>query len=305
MAQPAETSSFSGAQYAITHGVQRAVVAAVGGGLRVYTVDGDDIVDGYGPDEMCKSGRGQILAPWPNRLADGSYAFNGQSYQLPLTEPEAHNAIHGLVRWHSWRVREHQRHRVVVEHTLRPQPGYPFCLEMSIEYALSDEGIAVSISAANVGGEACPFGCGAHPYLTLGTAVDAITLSVPASTVLRHDQRGMSTRAMPVAESEFDFRRSRAVGTTVLDHCFTDLERDSSGAARVHLSVADRGVTLWVDQAFDYLMLFTGDPLPDVARRALAVEPMTCPPNAFQSGVSVIALAPGESFTGSWGITPG
>jgi aldose 1-epimerase len=130
-------------------------------------------------------------------------------------------------------------------------------------------------------------------------------LSVPAETVLLHDERGLSTRATAVSGSEFDFRRKRAVGTTVLDHCFTGLKRDSTGVAQVHLSTANRGVTLWVDQAFDYLMLFTGDPLPDVARRALAVEPMTCPPNAFRSGVGLIALAPGESFTGSWGITPG
>lgn len=304
MGQPVETSRFSGEQYAISHGVQHAVVTEVGGGLRVYTVDGENILDGYGLDDRCTSGRGQILAPWPNRIADGSYEFNGQSYQLPLTEPKAHNAIHGLVRWHSWRAREHGRNRVVVEHTLRPQSGYPFCLELSVEYALSDEGMAVSMSATNIGKEACPYGCGAHPYLTFGTAVDAVTLNVPAETVLLHDERGLSTRATAVAESEFDFRRMRAVGTTVLDHCFTDLKRGRADVAQVHLSTADRSVTLWVDQAFDYLMLFTGDPLPDVARRALAVEPMTCPPNAFRSGVNLMALAPGESFTGSWGITP-
>ena len=119
-----------------------------------------------------------------------------------------------------------------------------------------------------------------------------------------HDERGLSTRATPVSETEFDFRRPRAIGTTILDHCFTGLKRGRAGVAQVHLSTAKRGLTLWVDHAFDYLMLFTGDPLPDVARRALAVEPMTCPPNAFRSGVSLIALSPGESFTGSWGIAP-
>jgi aldose 1-epimerase len=253
---------------------------------------------------MCPSGRGQVLAPWPNRLADGSYEFDDSRHQLPLTEPEAHNAIHGLVRWQPWRVREREPDRVVVEHMLHPQPGYPFALELNVEYALSDNGLAVSMSARNVGNEACPYGCGAHPYLTLGATVDAYILRVPAETVLLHDQRGMSTRAAAVAHTEFDFRQDRTVGTTVLDHCFTDLERDNDGVSRVHLRAADRGATLWVDQAFGYLMLFTGDPLPDVARRALAVEPMTCPPNAFRTDTSVIVLEPGESVTGSWGIKP-
>jgi aldose 1-epimerase len=51
-------------------------------------------------------------------------------------------------------------------------------------------------------------------------------------------------------------------------------------------------------------MLFTGDPLPDVDRRSLAAEPMTCPPNAFRTGEALIRLEPGRSFTSAWGIAP-
>ena len=292
-------------QYAITHGVQRAVVAEVGGGLRVYTVDGDDIVDGYGADEMCKSGRGQILAPWPNRLADGSYAFNGQSYQLPLTEPEAHNGIHGLVRWHSWQVREHQRHRVVVAHTLRPQPGYPFSLRTSIEYVLSDQGLRVRTTTTNLGPERCPYGRGAHPYLKLGTSsIDRLFLTLPAQTVLLSDQRGLPIGTKAVEGSGYDFRQSKRIGSTVVDHAFTDLQRDDGGIACVKLRDSEGGtqVSLWVDHTYPYLMLFSGDTLPD-SRRSLAVEPMTCPPNAFRTGVSLIVLESGSSCTGTWGIS--
>jgi aldose 1-epimerase len=51
-------------------------------------------------------------------------------------------------------------------------------------------------------------------------------------------------------------------------------------------------------------MVFTGDPLPDVARRSLAVEPMTCAPNAFRTGEGLLTLEPGASFTAEWGIEP-
>jgi aldose 1-epimerase len=148
---------------------------------------------------------------------------------------------------------------------------------------------------------------GAHPYLTLGRPVDELLLRVPARTVLESDGRGLPRGARPVEGSEYDFRQPRTIGATVLDHCFTDVELDDDGIARVVLEDPDRGasVTLWVDRTHPYLMVFTGDPLADVARRAIAVEPMTCPPNALATNTSVITLAPGDSASGSWGITPG
>jgi aldose 1-epimerase len=295
----------SGEQFEIAYDEQRAVAVEVGGGLRTYAVDGRDVLDGYERDERCSSGRGQILAPWPNRIEDGRYEFDGQRHQLPLTEPELGNAIHGLVRWSAWKVAEHEAGRVVLEHVLHPQPGYPFTLALSVEYALSGEGLSVRTSATNVGTQACPYGSGAHPYLTLGTAtIDGLVLRAPAGRVLLHDERELPAGPEPVEGTEFDFRRARPIGDTKLDHAFTDLERDPDGRARVSLAdpATGRELTLWVDEHYPYLMLFTGDPLPDVNRRALAVEPMTCPPNAFRSGESVIRLAPGESAAGAWGI---
>jgi aldose 1-epimerase len=287
---------------------QRAVVVETGGGLRVYSAGGHDLLDGYGPGEPASSGRGQVLIPWPNRLADGRYEFDGQSHQLPLTEPERGNAIHGLVRSARWTAAERSADCVVMEHALRPQPGYPFSLELRIEYRLSEEGLHVETSATNVGADPCPYGAGAHPYVTVGTpSVDPAVLQVPARTVLRSDDRGLQTGSSPVEGTEHDFRRPRPIGETVLDHAFTDLDRDEDGLARVRLEdpKTARGLTVWVDGSYRYLMLFTGDPLPDVSRRSLAVEPMTCPPNAFRTGESLIRLEPGESTTGIWGIAPG
>jgi aldose 1-epimerase len=298
----------SGEQIEIIAGDQHAVVVEVGGGLRSYSAGGRQLVDGYEANEMSSSGRGQALIPWPNRLQDGSYEFDGCRHQLPLNEPDRRNAIHGLVRWVAWATSAREPNRVVMEYVLHPQPGYPFSLSLNIEYALLDGGLRVRTTATNIGVDACPYGSGAHPYLTLGTAtVDRLILHAPARTVLRSDGRGLPIGAAVVEDTEYDFRQSRPIGSTTLDHAFTDLERDGDGLAGVTLRDPDRGteVSLWVDESYPYLMLFTGDPLPDVRRRSLAVEPMTCPPNAFRTGDALIRLEPGSSFTSSWGIAPG
>jgi aldose 1-epimerase len=297
----------SGEQVEIALGEQRAVLVGVGGGLRSYAVAGNDLIDGYGIAEMSTSGRGQVLIPWPNRVQAGSYEFGGRSHQLALDEPSAGNAIHGLVRWAGWRVAEREANRVVVGHTLHPRPGYPFTLELSIEYTLSQGGLAVRTTATNVGTDPCPFGSGAHPYLTFGTgSVDSVLLQVPARTVLHSDERGIPTGSGTVDGTEYDFSRPRAIGATKLDTAFTDLERDQDGLARVELRHPDHdgGLALWVDDRYSYLMLYTGDDRPDVNRRSLAVEPMTCPPNAFRSGDDLIVLEPDGSFQGVWGIGP-
>jgi aldose 1-epimerase len=207
-----------------------------------------------------------------------------------------------------------------MEHDLHPQPGYPFSVRFAVEYSLSERGLAVRMTATNQGRDICPIGWGTHPYATLGTAVDDLVLSAPARTVLSANERGLPTGALPVDGTDYDFRQPRLIGPTVLDHCFTDLERDGSGLAHVELRdpSADTGLrqrqtglrqghnslTIWFDERYSHVMIFTGDPLPDVARRALAVEPMTCPPNAFHTGDGVLRLEPGDSATGAWGITP-
>jgi aldose 1-epimerase len=259
----------SGEQIEIAVGDQQAVVVEVGGGIRSYSAGSRELVDGYRADEMSSSGRGQVLIPWPNRLQDGRYEFDGRRHQLPLNEPEHRNAIHGLVRWANWTTAEREPHRAVMEHILHPQPGYPFSLRISIEYALTDSGLRVRTTARNLGTDPCPYGSGAHPYLTLGTAtIDSLILRVPGRTVLRSDERGLPIGTEAVEHTEYNFQTPRQIGSTRLDHAFTDLERDEEGLARVELRDPDHGteVSLWVDESYPYLMLFSGDPLPDVRR---------------------------------------
>jgi aldose 1-epimerase len=299
--------SVESGQIEIASGEQRVAVVVLGGGLRSYEVGERPVLDGFPPGERPTSGRGQVLAPWPNRIENGSYQFEGKRMQLPLTEPEHGNAIHGLVRSAEWGVVDVRPDRVALEYVLEPQPGYPFLLALGIEYVLSDAGLAVTTAARNLGAEPCPYGCGQHPYLTLGApSVDSLRLRVPAETVVFSDERGLPDGSASVQGTEYDFRAGRTIGGTVLDNAFTELERGADGRARVLLDDpgGGSGLTLWVDESYAHLMIFTGDPLPDVARRALAVEPMTCPPNAFRTGDSLIRLAPGESTASTWGIEP-
>jgi aldose 1-epimerase len=291
----------SGEQVELVFGEQRAVVTGVGAGLRMYSVGGRAVIDGYDAGEVCPSGRGQLLVPWPNRIEDGRYEFGGRSHQLPLDEPGRRNAIHGLTRWSGWSVADRAADRVALEHVLYPRPGYPFSLALRAEYSLSAEGLAVWAEATNVGSDSAPYGAGSHPYLAVDhDVVDEVELRVPAATVLVANERGIPVGSRSVADEGLDFREARAIGSTKLDHCFTDLEREGDGRARVRVGTT----TLWADESYPYLMIFTGDGLADVERRSVAVEPMTCAPNAFRSCTGLVRLEPGERYAASWGISP-
>ena len=297
----------SGEQVAISHGDQRAVVVTVGGGLREYAAGGVEVLDGYAADAICDGGRGQLLVPWPNRLRDGRYTWRGRDLQVALSEPERANAIHGLARWMPWRVAERSLASCSLRLELPPRPGYPFQLLLDASYRLDPAGLTVTLGATNIGREPCPFGAGAHPYLTVGTEfVDDAVLRVPAELRLVVDERQIPVGSEAVAGTPFDFRRPRRIGDSVLDVAYGDLDRDADGVARVTVAAPDGwSVELWVDASHPYLMAFTGDTLtPERRRRSVAIEPMTCAPNAFQSGDGLRTLEPGETFSAVWGITP-
>lgn len=300
----------SGRQVELRCGELRAVVVEVGGGLRELTYRGLPVLDGYSEDERCRSGRGQILAPWPNRLQDGSYEWEGEAMQLALSEPARANAIHGLLRWVNWTVSAHSDAGATMSYLLHPQEGYPFSLGIEVAYLLDEQGLTVVTTATNRGDRACPYGMGAHPYLTVGGGrIDECLLTAPGAAWMPADDRAIPTGELAAVTEQYDFRRPRRICETRLDTCFTDLRRDADGRARVRLCSPDgeRAVTLWVDERYRFLMLFTGDTLsePGRRRRSIAVEPMTCAPNAFRSGMGLQVLAPGRSFTSAWGIEPG
>ena len=296
----------TGTQYEISAGEYHATVTELGAGLRRLSYRGRPLIVGYDPDELPPAAAGQLLAPWPNRIDRGRYTFSGTEYQLDLSEPGLGNAIHGLTRWKNWAPTMHAQDQVLLTHMLHGRQGYPFCLRIDVAYRLGpDTGLEVSITARNVGTRPVPYGTGAHPYLTAGTpVVDECELSLPAAQWLPVDDRCIPLGpAKDVDGTPYDFRQSRPIGGTRLDHALTGLERDAAGRAWARLRTNGNQVALWVDEGYRWLQVFTGDPLDAAQRRsAVAIEPMTCPPNAFVSGVDLLMLEPGDSVTHTWGI---
>jgi len=296
----------SGEQFELSAGGQRATLVEVGGGVREYSVDGRPVLDPYPVEQMADEAHGAPLIPWPNRLADGRYRFEGEDYQVALTEPAKHNAIHGFLRWRPWTAREREPSRVVMGTRLYPLMGYPFALELSIAYELGVDGLTVTTTAVNLGDEPCPYGCGQHPYLSPGEGlIDDCTVELDAPTrILSDDERQLPTGRQPVDGTPFDFRAPKRLGDARIDYAFTDLGRDAAGRAWTRLRGGDGSCSeLWVDESYPFVELYTGDTLsPSRARHALGTEPMTCAPNAFQSGEGLVRLDPGDSFTARWGV---
>ncbi|HEY3871436.1 MAG TPA: aldose 1-epimerase family protein [Actinocrinis sp.] len=304
----------SGAQFEISGGGYRAVVTEAGAGLRELAAEGPHgprpLLYGFPEHAAAHAGAGQLLAPWPNRVADARYRFDGEERQLDVSEPAKGNAIHGLVRWAPWQPVERAPDRVVLAHRLFPQPGYPHHLVLTAEYRVGDSGLEVTVSARNAGTRPAPYGFAAHPYLTPGEPggtgrIDAWSLQVPAGRRVLVDDRLNPTGLADVAGSDYDFRTPRRLAGVSLDTAFGSVLRDPDGIARVRLTGADGGaVTLWMDRGLEWVQVFTADPLADDWHRAaVALEPMSCPPNAFNSGDDLVTLAPGRSVRHRWGIS--
>lgn len=303
MSEP--TLPLTGAQFEIAAGDFTATVTELGAGLRALSLRGKPLVRTYPPDELSPAGAGQLLAPWPNRIDHGRYAFGGARYQLDISEPARDNAIHGLTRWASWRVAAQAPDHVELGLDLLGRPGYPFCLELRASYRLSaDHGLEVTLTARNSGSRAAPFGAGAHPYFTAGSGpVDDWEMQLPAGRWQPTDDRGIPVgEPIDVADSEYDFRAGRKIGGTALDHAFTALAVDAD-RAWARLSGPDAQIAVWLGPGYSWLQAFTGDPLGENARRrAVAIEPMTCPPNAFVTGTDLVTVEPGDSVVYRWGV---
>ncbi len=296
----------SGAQWTISRGDQTAVVVEVGGGLRGYKVGDDEVFDGYETSEIAPGAAGQILAPWPNRLRDGSFKFDGEQYQVPLDEPSLHNAIHGLVRWLAWQPVEQTDSSITMEHTLHPAPGYPWRLVHRARYSLSDSGLRVDHTVINHGDRTAPFGLGTHPYVRVpGVALADLELCLKARIRLLVDGRLLPIGAARVSGTEWDYSTPRKIGSASVNAAFGDISRDADGLADVSVTAPDgRSVKVWADSSFPWWQLYTGDALNgDRRRRSIAIEPMTCPPDALRSGRDLIRLEPGIEWKGSWGIS--
>jgi aldose 1-epimerase len=304
MSEP--TLPLTGAQFEFAAGDYAATVTELGAGLRALTLNGTPLIRTYAADELPSAGSGQLLAPWPNRIDHGRYSFGGASYQLDISEPAHQSAIHGLTRWASWRITTQAADHVELGLDLLGRPGYPFCLELRASYRLSPhDGLEVTLTARNSGSRAAPFGTGAHPYFIAGPElVDECMLQLPAGRWQPTNERAIPVGApADVTGTDYDFRTGRKIGATVLDHALTALTTDIAGVAWARLSGSAAKIAIWLGPGFRWLQVFTGDPLDEgTRRRALAIEPMTCPPNAFVTGTDLATIGPGDRVAYRWGV---
>jgi aldose 1-epimerase len=307
VSEPATASAvpLSGTQFDLSLGDYEASIASVGASLRTLTFRGRDLIVPFDADEVRPAFRGATLAPWPNRVTSGEYSFGGIDHLLALTEPGRSNALHGLATWADFAPVTVEASRVILATTIEAQAGYPYRLLIEVLFELTADGLYSSVTATNTGRYAAPYGTGPHPYLIAGAGtVDDWSLTLPVESVLQvTEDRLIPIGLEPVDATAFDFRSARPIGDTFIDHAFTGLAR-TDGVAEVRVETANgSGVAMRWDAACPWVQVHTADqPTPETSRRGLAVEPMTCPPDAFNSGTDLIVLEPGASHTAGWTI---
>ena len=294
----------SGEQIAIAHGDERAVITEVGATLRTFVKGVLSVIEGFAGEEVPTGARGQVLYPWPNRVGEGSWTYSERT-ALPKIDDVAHaTAIHGLVRWRPFRIDSVNQNRCSLTLLLHPTPDYPFLSEVNVTYHLGKLGLTVTTTVTNRDDVPIPFGVGFHPYLAVTTpTIEGAELEVPAAAYVAVNDRQLPIgEILPLRGQALDFTKRKSISGHELDVTFTELLRDDSGLATVVLADANGGeVELSVDRNFPYLQVFTGDTLERGRRRtSIAVEPMTCPPDALRSGKDVVVLEPGQHWAGSW-----
>ncbi|GAA1700363.1 aldose 1-epimerase family protein [Microbacterium sediminicola] len=303
----------SGIQHELVAGGYRAVVASVGATLRSLSFEGRDLILPFDADEVRPGFRGATLAPWPNRVVDGRYVFAGEEHQLSLTEPERRHALHGLAGWQHWGAVSADAAHVTLRFVIEPQEGYPWRVALDTEYRLGAGGLTQRLRAMNMSASVVPFGTGPHPYLVAPGALEDWVLHLPASRVLlTTDDRLVPTslESVEVDAARFDFRAPRTVGDTQLDHAYTGLlvGADSQATATVTDATGVGAGLRWGAEC-PWVQAYTGDVPGGAAnplnRIGLAIEPMTCAPDAFNDAAydwdpGLLSLESGGSVEASW-----
>ncbi len=310
-----DTPVTSDTEITLTHGDWQLVVAPYGASLRGLSrlgADGarEEVITGYSGAQGKIGGQGDVLIPFPGRVAGGRYTFGGQTYQMEKNDKETPSAIHGFLRSVIWESEQPAPDEVTFTTNLHADahPGYPFTLGVRVTYRLSDGGLAVAFVVENTGAAPAPVAAGFHPYFTVGSAlIDADTLQVPFGATLEYKDLLPTGNVLPVDGTPLDFRSPHPIGGTSFNTCYLHPRRDPDGHVRIRLSdpATGRSLAVWLDSAFNYVVLYSGDPLPeDHRRRALAIEPMTGGADAFNHpDWGLAALKPGEMLSGTWGVT--
>ncbi|WP_298870637.1 aldose 1-epimerase family protein [uncultured Microbacterium sp.] len=279
-----------------------AEIAQVGAALRALTVDGVDLVPRYPDDVPTPAASGVVLVPWPNRIRDGRYSFDGADLQLAISEPKFGNASHGLLRFGTYEPIEQSDERLVLGADVVPQTGYPFHLRTRVTFSLQRDGLHVAHDIENIGATTAPLALGVHPYLQIGGVATAdLVVRSTGTTTLVVDDRNIPVDEVPVGTGT-DLRAGVRLGDAALDNGYRGLQRDAEGRARHTLTAPDGArVELWQDEGFRWAQVFTTDRYPGQPL-AVAIEPMTAPANAFATGDDLERLEPGHILHREWGV---
>jgi aldose 1-epimerase len=294
-----------GTEHSIAFGPYSAIITARGGALRELQHQGRHLVVGFGPEGDIPDYRGVICAPWPNRLADGAFTYGGQSFQAAINEPERGAALHGLLTGVEWELRSQSGDSVTLASKVEAGRAYPSDLDIFVTYELTDDGLRSTVRARNIGTGTAPYGVCPHPYLVAGPSpLDEWTLELPAEEFMAVSADRLLPQGMrAVRGHEFDFRTPRRLGPVRIDHAFTGIIRGDDGRAAVRvLDPAGTGVELEWEANWPWVQVHTADKPFGKDRLGLAVEPMTCPPDALNSGTDLVHLRPGEAHAASWTI---
>lgn len=295
-------------EFELVSGNWTAVVSSYGASLRALGYLGQPVVAGYRGTANKQGGQGDVLIPFPGRVAAGRYRWDGLDYQLALNDKDGPNAIHGFVRTVAWQVESRTLASAAFVLRFAGAQGYPFPLTLRLEYSLDDNGLQVDCAMTNTGSHDAPVAMGFHPYFTVGSAqVDTDTLTLPFSEVLEFERLIPTGRVLSVEEVGLDFRGGRVIGPTKFNHCFASPTRGADGLVRVRLNYGLRAFAVWMDESFDYVVIYTGDALPaGVARSSIAIEPMSSATDALNRPEwGLRRLSVGSTHVAQWGVTFG
>lgn len=295
----------TGERFELRRGSVRAEIGSVAAVLLSLHVDGVPVTEPTPHDRMPPQGSGIVLAPWPNRVRGGRWEWRGQEMQLDLTDPSIGGATHGLLRNTAYARVDGAEDAVELAALVAPQHGWPFPLATRVRFQLEDDGIRVTHSVRNLGAEPAPWAVGAHPYLRVGDhAIEQLTLTVPAAARMVLDDTLIPIRIDEVEGTDADLSDGRRVEHLDLNHPYGHLDRGPSGELAWLDAPDGARTTLWGDEPFRWLQLYTprDHPRPDGTGLAVAVEPMTAPPDALNSRTDLLELAPGATWSASWGI---
>jgi aldose 1-epimerase len=289
------------------------ILPSFGGSLHRMALRKDDnlveILDAYSTEQEMKktlasSFKGSNLFPFPNRIKEGKYSFGGKAYQFPLNFPQESNAIHGLVFDQPFKVVDHEDGEIgcvlILEYTSDSSPGYPFKYMLKIIYRLTAEsGFECKMKISNMTDQSLPAGHGWHPYFMANTKkIDEVWLQFPATSILAVDDRNIPTGE----SSEYhEFNTLKQIQNTVLDNCFLLADTDDRAEIILQNKKDNFGYKIWQETGkykYNFLQVYTPP-----TRKSIAIEPMTCAPDAFNNQNGLIKLGPLESISATWGIS--